>query len=56
MNLTADLKAELVHAHDFGGYEKFVIEDEQGRRFDLINVEWPGNNLPVVLRLRPAQD
>lgn len=56
MNLTADLEAELSHAHHPGGYEKFVIEDEQGQQFELVDVEWPGNDLPLVLRLRPAQD
>lgn len=56
MNRTVDLEVELGHAHHPGGYENFVIEDEQGRRFELINVEWPGNGLPLVLRLRPAQD
>lgn len=54
MNLISDLQEELefVVGH---GHREFVIEDEDGRRFDLVDVEFPAS-CPAVLRIRPDRD
>lgn len=56
MNRTTDLEAELEHARQSGGYEVFVIKDEDGHRFELVDVGWPRNGQPLVLLIRPAAD
>lgn len=55
MDQTADLIAELQMAREHGGYEQFEVADEDGRKFEIVDVTWPGNNLPAVLLIRSTE-
>lgn len=52
MNRIGDLLAELEHARGRDRRE-FRICDEQGRRYELIDVDHPGGGIEVVLVIRP---
>jgi hypothetical protein len=49
---TLDLWVELADAHDQDLHD-FALMDEDGRRFELIDVEPEASTKRVILRIRP---
>lgn len=56
MNRIMDLLAELEDALGSTYLQEFVIENESGQRYRLVDVQRPLDVPSLVLLVRPAQD
>jgi hypothetical protein len=50
----AELERLLRANREVGGYQEFVVAGPDGNRYEISELQAPGNGLPLVIRLESA--